>query len=471
MSAIIDDVIDGAEAAGPIAPGPKPLEGPLGTFGLLRALRANPVATWTKVHYDKPIVSGTGVLGRIMVVSDPVLIRHVLVDNAQNYPKDDLQQRLLSPGLGKGLLMAEGEMWRSQRRAIAPLFSPRNVQGFERAMAEVAADFARRLKARRDGRVLDVSREMARATLGVLARTIFSDGLTRTADDFAEAVTDYLGAIGQIDPLDILDAPSFIPRIGRIRARPALRFFSAAVDAMIARRRAQLATAPGDAPRDLLTLLLEARDPDTGEGLGEHEIQANIVTFIAAGHETTSNALTWALYLLSQDPAMQERVEREVDAALPDGIVAPGTLDTLVETRAVIDETLRLYPPAATISRQARDPDRINGLLIKAGTQIVISPWVLHRHNLLWDHPNRFQPSRFLPGARRRIDRFAYLPFGVGPRVCIGASFALQEAVTVLASVIRQVRLELKPGHPIVPLQRISLRPQGGMPMILRHRP
>lgn len=466
MSMIVEDP---RPAEAPLAPGPKRLEGPLGTFALLRALRANPVATWTRMHFERPVVSGTGVLGRVTVVSEPSLIRHVLVDNAANYPKDDLQQRLLSTGLGKGLLMAEGEMWRGQRRAIAPLFSPRNVAGFESAMAEVAAAFVARWRRRRDGRLVDVSRDMAHVTLGILARTVFSDGLTRTAEEFAHAVTAYLGAIGQIDPLDILDAPSFIPRIGRIQARPALRFFEAAVEAIVQRRRALMAT--GEAvPRDLLTLLLEARDPETGQGLDEVEIKANIVTFIAAGHETTSNALTWALYLLSQDPRSRALVEQEVDAALPDGLVVPGVLDRLVHTRAVIDETLRLYPPAATISRQAREPDRVGGLLIKAGTQIVISPWVLHRHELLWDAPNRFRPERFLSGAKGSIDRFAYLPFGAGPRVCIGASFALQEAVTVLATIVRSFRLNLKPGHPIIPVQRISLRPQDGMPMTLHRR-
>ena len=465
---VMSDIDTAAEA--PVAPGPVPLEGPLGTFALLRALRANPVATWTTLHFDRFVVSGTGVLGRITVLSDPALIRHVLVDNAANYPKDDLQKRLLSPGLGKGLLMAEGEMWRGQRRALAPLFSPRTVAGFEAAMAEVAHDFVLRLERRREGRTLDMAQEMAQATLGILARTVFSDGLTRTPAEFAAAVTAYLGAIGQIDPLDILDAPGFIPRIGRIRARPALRFFEEAVDAMIDRRRAQLEGNPEGVPRDLLTLLLDARDPDTGEGLAEVEIKANIVTFIAAGHETTSNALTWALYLLSQDPRTRAGVEQEVDAVLPDGIVIPGALDKLVLTRAVIDETLRLYPPAATISRQARDPDRFGGMLVKAGTQIVISPWVLHRHNRLWDEPNRFRPERFLPDAKREIDRFAYLPFGAGPRVCIGAAFALQEAVTVLATAVRRFRFDLKPGHPIVPLQRVSLRPQGGMPMMLRRR-
>ncbi len=454
----------------PLAPGPTPLERPLGTLALLRALRDNPVATWTKFHFEQPVVSGSSVLGRITVISDPAMIRHVLVENAANYGKDDLQKRVLQPGLGSGLLLADGDMWRSQRRALAPLFSPRIVQGFLTAMADVSRDLVERWDRQRDGRTVDLSTDMARVTLRILARTIFSDGLTRTTDEFASMVTRYLDAIGKLDPLDVLDAPSFIPRIGRIRARPALRFFEEAVESMIARRRAQMDRHPEKVPRDLLTLLLQATDPETGESLDEVEVKANIVTFIAAGHETTSNTLTWALYLLSLDPRSRERVEREVDRLLPEGRIVPGTLDSLVETRAGSDEALRLYPPAATISRQARNADRIGDRLIKAGTQVVISPWVLHRHKLLWEEPDRFRPERFLPGARRSIDKFAYLPFGAGPRVCIGASFALQEAVSVLATIVRSYRLELLAGQDVMPVQRISLRPRGGMPMVLRRR-
>ena len=455
---------------GPLAPRPEPLAAPLGTFALLRALRANPVATWTRLHFEKQVIGGTGVLGRVLVVHDPALVRHVLVDNAANYPKDDLQRRVLSSGLGKGLLMAEGDMWRAQRRALAPLFSPRTVAGFGNAMADVAVEVAARIGRSREGRTLEIGNAMAQAGLAVLARTIFSDGLTRTPAEFAHAVTAYLGAVGKLDPLDILDVPSVVPRLGRLRARPALRFFDAAVEAMITRRRDLVAKGDGTAPKDLLTLLLQARDPETGAGLDDVEVRANIVTFIAAGHETTANALTWALYLLSQDPAARARVEHEADRELPDGRLDPARIDALVETRAVLDETLRLYPPAATISRQALGPDRVNGLLIKAGTQIVISPFVLGRHKTLWRNPDHFQPERFLPEARRSVDRFAYLPFGAGPRVCIGASFALQEAVTILATLVRRVRLDLRPGHPVMPVQRITLRPQDGMPMTVTRR-
>ena len=315
-------------AGAPRAPGPVPLEQPLGTLALLRALRENPVATWTRYHFEHPVVSGTGVLGRVVVVSEPALIRRLLVDNAANYDKGDLQRRMLrSEEGGRGLLMAEGAEWRAQRRALAPLFSPRTVSGFQADMADVSAKLVARWRKQRDGRVVDVADEMARATLRVLARTIFSDGLTRTEEEFVAAVTRYLDAVGRVDPLDILDMPDWVPRVGRLRARPALRFFEAAVEAVVARRREALAADPEGAPRDLTPRLLKARDPETGEGLSEREVKANIITFILAGHETTSNTLTWALYLLSQAPDVRARVEAEVDALLPEGTVGASAVE------------------------------------------------------------------------------------------------------------------------------------------------
>lgn len=452
------------------APGPKPLEKPLGTLALMSELRVNPIATWTTLHYEKLVLSGESVLGKAVVLSDPTLIKQVLVEKAANYPKDRLQQRVLQSGLGKGLLLAEGEVWRAQRLALAPLFSPRVTNGFQNAMADVAGELVERWGYQRDHRSIDVGHEMARTTLRVLARTIFSEGMTRKADEFAVAVTRYLDAIGKIDPLDILDMPAWLPRVGRLRARPALRFFDSVVTEMIAARRALLAQTGSEAPRDLLTLLLQAADPETGASLSEDDVKANIVTFIAAGHETTSNTLTWALYLISQDERVRDSLEAELDRELPDGVVTPLSLDRLIMTRAVIDEALRLFPPAATLTRDAAGPDRLGSLRVKAGTRIIISPWVLHRHKLLWDNPNGFDPGRFLPGRKDQIDRFAYLPFGAGPRVCIGASFALQEAVIILATVIRSYRLALAPGREVMPVQRVTLRPSGGLPMTISRR-
>jgi cytochrome P450 len=319
------------------APAPQPRERPLGGLGLLRALRTNPITIWMRLHYEEPVVLGRTVIGPICVVSDPEAIRYVLVDNAKNYRKGVLQTRVLRPGLGNGLLTAEGESWRLQRRALAPAFTPRLIEGFQPAMACVATKLVERWRhLPPDGRI-DVAREMTHATLEVLERTIFSDGLASEPATLALAVTQYLDTLGRIHPFDALDLPGWIPRFGRGAGRRSLSIFNGAVDTIIAQRRA-LIREGREPPRDLLTLLLEAEAGD--DALAPDEVRANIATFIAAGHETTANTLAWCLFLLGFEPAWRERLERELDDVLADGgDLSPDILPRLVVTRAVVEET------------------------------------------------------------------------------------------------------------------------------------
>lgn len=448
-------------------PAPTPRLKSLGPLALLRVLARNPLEAWTKAHFEKPIVMGGLSIGRVALVSDPAAIRRVLMDNSQNYHKDWLQRRVLSAGLSNGLLTAEGQQWRMQRRALAPLFARRTVLSFSVAMIDAAAALVERLKLR-DGQIEDIAVEATRLTLDVLERTMFSDGLGRSPEEIRLAMKHYFEAIGRLDPFDVLGLPNWVPRLSRWKLRPMLRLFESAIDAIVSTRRRRIAEDPDSVPRDILTLLLEARDPETGEGLSEVEVRANILTFIAAGHETTANSITWSLFLLSQSPEWRARVQAEADREL-DGDVE-GLAERLVETRAVIDEANRLYPPIAAISRAALAPDELAGEPIRRGTMVVIAPYVLHRHRALWADPDAFDPNRFLDGARERIDRFAYLPFGVGPRICIGATFALQEASIVVATVMRHFTLELAPGHAVWPVHRVTVRPSGGLPMIVRRR-
>ncbi len=450
-------------------PAPRPLRRPPDLFAFLKAARTNPLTSWTEEHFERPILAAQGVLGRVTVLSNPAAIRHVLVDNAKNYRKDDLQRRVLAPGLADGLLTAEGDEWRAQRRALAPLFSPRHVGGFARAMDDAALRLMRRLQRRGDGRTIDVALEMTRVTLDVLERTIFTHGVSRDPDALGRAITRYFDAIGPVDPLDVFGLPDWLPRIGRIKARPALRFFDEIVTELMAARKALLA-AGAPAPEDLLTLLLKATDPETGQGLTDLEVRANIVTFIGAGHETTANALSWSLYLLSQAPEIRARVEREVAEALAASPGDPPALDRLTLTRAVVDEAMRLYPPVPFMSRAAIDEDRIGAMKIPGGSLVMIAPYVLHRHRTLWADPDSFDPDRFMPGRKETIDRYAYLPFGAGPRVCIGASFSVQETVIVLARFVDALRFDLVDGHRVVPVQRVTLRPGGGLPMRISAR-
>ncbi|MFY9600078.1 MAG: cytochrome P450 [Pseudolabrys sp.] len=448
-------------------PAPIPRARALGPVSLLRVLANNPLEAWTTAHFEQPIVISGLSIGRVAVVSEPAAIRRVLFDNCENYQKDWLQRRVLSAGLIGGLLTAEGQNWRMQRRALAPLFARKTVMNFSTAMLDVANGLAERL-ALREGEVVDIAVEATRVTLEVLERTIFSDGLGRAPEDIRLAMKGYFETIGRIDPFDMLGVPDFAPRPGRRKLRPMLRVFESAIDTIISARRERIAADPDGAPRDILTFLLNAADPETGEALSEAEIRANILTFIAAGHETTANCISWSLFLLSQSGEWRERVQAEADrefGGAPDGLA-----DRIVETRAVIDEANRLYPPITAISRVALGRDELAGEPIKPGTMIVIAPYVLHRHRALWKKPDNFNPNRFLGDARETIDRFAYLPFGVGPRICIGATFALQEASIVIGTIMRHFTLELVPGFTPWPVQKVTLRPKSGLPMIVRRR-
>jgi cytochrome P450 len=448
-------------------PAPQPRTKPLGLLARIAALRRNPIEIWTKAHYEVPVMVGKTVFGDRAVVSDPAGVRRIFLDNVANYRKDDLQLRVLRPGLGNGLLTADGEEWRTQRRSLAPLLTPRQVAAFADAMAEATREGVERLR-QSDGQRINLSDEMARLTLEILEHTLFSSGLSRDPGEFQRAVTRYFDTIGRVDLMDLLGLPQFLPRFGRRRGRATLEWFGKAVEDIVGARRKLIAEGR-TAPCDILTLLLEAQDPETGRGMPEDDLRANIVTFIGAGHETTANALTWTLYLLSQAPAWRARVEAETDAQL-----VTGPMDTLAErmpvTKAVLEEALRLYPPAAMLTRAAINADEIAGKRIYAGTIVTVSPFLLHRHRTLWECPDDFDPNRFLGANRDRINRFAYIPFGAGPRVCIGMGFALQEAIIVLAHLTKTFRFDLAAGHVVRPIQRITLRPQGGMPMTMHVR-
>lgn len=435
---------------------------------VLRALRVNPIGIWTEAHFEQPIVQGRFAFGRFAVVSEPNAVRKILVDNSAQYRKSAIQTRVLSVALRDGLLTVEGEQWRRQRRLLAPLFSRRTVMRFTPTMATAIDALIGRWRGREEGRVLDIGAEMNRLTLDVLARTCFAGGLGGDPEAMRVAMMTYFEIAGRIDPFDVLGFPDFVPRLTRWKVRPMLRYFEEAVNAIIVARKSELASSPGDCPRDLLSALLSARDPETGQPLSEIEAKANILTMIAAGQETTANALTWALFLLSQSSEWRERVLAEAKIEF-DGDLE-GLADRLTTTRAVIDEALRLYPPITATSRTAVQRDELAGRVIEPGTLVVVAPYVLHRHRQLWDHPDVFDPSRFLPCAARKIERGAFIPFGVGARMCLGASFAHQEATLVLASVVKNFELRMAPGQSVWPQQGITLRPREPLLMTAKAR-
>lgn len=444
-------------------------ERPLSRLEQMWWLANNPIQSWIRPHFEMPIVSGPSLVGPMALINDPAGIRHVLVDNAANYEKDPLQMRVLaagsSPGAGEGLLIARGELWRRTRRTLAPLFTPRRVAGFAGVMQDRARTRVDRWLRRRPGSIIEIDREMTGLTYDMLSATLFSDDLADDAAEFEKQLAVLLDSIGRIHPFDVFNAPRWMPRIGRGNATKSRRFFEDAMERLIVRRSEAIGSGRS-APDDLMTALLRASDPETGAGLTHAEVSANLFTLIAAGHETTARGLAWTFYLLSRSPEWEARCVEEALAAPDDPAL---WLDCLPSIRAVFEESMRLFPPVPHMSRIAGADDVIGDTSIAAGTLIVIAPFVLHRHRLLWRDPDGFDPGRFLSPAREGIDRFAFIPLGAGPRVCIGLTFAMQEAIIVLTEALRRVHLRLVGPHP-KPVHRITLRPAGRLTMAVEPR-
>ncbi|MBV9018271.1 MAG: cytochrome P450 [Alphaproteobacteria bacterium] len=388
-------------------------------------------------------------------------IRHVLIDNADNYARTSATIRLLYPIAGRGLLLAEGEDWRQQRRTVAPSFAPRTVPLIARPIAAVADELAATLAAE-TGEV-DLAEHMQRLAIEVAGRAMFSLEMQDFAPRMRAMLHDYGERLAQPTPLEIL-LPLWIPTRGDIARRRFRRQWLALIGDIIDARQAKGAAGAG---RDLLDLM--ASDPETGKAVSRKKLADQVATMIAAGHATTAVALFWAFYLLAAAPAVQQRIAEEaapLDLS-PDG--AADALPHLTYTRAVVQEALRLYPPAYGIFRVARRADEADGVPIPKGAIIMIAPWLLHRHRKLWTDPDVFDPARFLPGTPPP-DRFAYLPFGIGPRVCIGAQFALTEATLVLARLVRQFEIRRADNRPVIPVAAITVRPDHPPPFRLRPR-
>jgi cytochrome P450 len=439
---------------------------PLGFAEFLWVGWRDPLLMWSNRHFREPQLYGKGPMGAVIVVSHPEGVRHVLTENAANYEKGALQRRVLGPMLADGLLLTEGDVWRRARRILAPLFTPSRTQRLAARMGEVCTRRVEGWSLQHGARVLNIDSEMSGLTFDMLSATLFSDELDGDGQGFEKALNRYLSVGARIDPLDVIDAPAWIPRLGRAASGGVARFFEERVAGLVVRRRALIESGAA-APDDLLSALLLARDEQDGAALSDREVAANILTFILAGHETTARTLGWALHLISRSPGVAARLRDEADAF---DLTDPKWAEALPWTRAVIEESMRLFPPAPTLARRALGPDVIGGQAIEAGTAVAISPWVLHRHELLWDEPDAFRPERFLPANRKAIDRYAYIPFSAGPRVCIGAAFALQEAMIALATLLRAADVEAITTAEPRPTHQITLRSRKPIHLRLRAR-
>jgi len=445
-------------------PAPKPRQVPPSFLEMVRIVYRNPLELWGEPSYNKPWISVNGAGGPLVIANDPGLIRHILVDNAKNYRMSTVRQKVLRPILRDGLLTAEGDIWKRSRKAMAPVFTPRHIFGFARPMLDRSRAFAERY---RDGETVDVARDMTSLTYDILAETLFSGEIAAPPGTFEAQIDRLFETMGRVDPLDLLRAPDWLPRITRIRGRRTMAYFRGIVADTIRQRSEKLARA-GNAPQDFLTLLLKAESPD---GLTRGEVEDNIITFIGAGHETTARALGWTLYCLANSPADRAVVEAEIDAVLAREPDPAKWLEAMPLTRATFEEAMRLYPPAPSINREPIEEDSYGDLILRKGATVLVMPWTVHRHRALWERPDAFMPSRFHPENRDRIDRYQYLPFGAGARICIGAAFAMQEAVIVLGVLMSCWRFDTVAETKPWPVQKLTTQPEGGLPMRVTKRP
>ena len=426
---------------------------PLPLWRTLLQLRRNAIGTWGDPAYELPILSGTFLGRQSLILNAPDAIRRVLIDNHANYGRTPATLRILHPLIGDGLFLAEGNAWKHQRRLVAPAFAPRSLEIVARHVATVAEETVSGLMRRTPGPV-DVLRTMQYLALEVAGRALFSQAMHAHGAAIRAGIEGYGTRLARPSFLDFLLPPEAPDPLAWARRR-AGRGFKGVLDRIIAERGR---TPPADPPRDLFDVLSTARDPETGEPFAPELLRDQIATLMIAGHETTALSLFWAVYLLSLSPHWQERVAEEAAAVdlSPEG--AARAYERLPVTRAVINETLRLYPPAYTIVRLAKGPDKVGDAEVSPGALVVVSPWLLHRHRRLWHDPDAFDPARFLPGAPAP-ERCAYLPFGIGPRVCIGAQFALLEATLVLAALARAFHIDLPGNKRVLPMAVVTTAP------------
>lgn len=400
---------------------------------------------------------------RLWLVNEPELVRHVLEKNAGNYPKS-VNYRDLELVLGKGLLTSEGSFWLRNRKLVQPAFHPRRDAGSLAAMSEairaLLADWDREGEA-----TFDIAPDMGRLALGAVGRALFGIDLARDATTVADALkvlTRYVEARW----VSIVKWPWSVPTPSNVRAWRAARVVDSRVQDVIRERRAN-----PEARDDLLSALVRARDEGSLEGMDERQLRDEVVTLMLAGHETTACALTWAWWLLAKNPEVARKLEAEVDAALGKREPALADLEALRWPSLIAQEALRLYPPAWWFERQAAGPDELGGFPVEPETLMVICPYTLHRHPRFWDRPLDFDPERFTPERSQGRPRHAFIPFGAGPRLCVGSRFALLEMQLAFVLLAQRWSFDLVPDHPVVPESLVTLKPRNGVRLVRRRRP
>jgi cytochrome P450 len=386
--------------------------------------------------------------------------KHVLADNSTNYNKG-IGLVHARRALGDGLLTSEGELWRKQRKVIQPAFQSKRIAAQAAVVAEEAAGLVRRLRARADGQPVDVVRELTSLTLGVLGRALLDTdlGVFGSVGEMFGAVQDQ--AMFELASLSAV--PTWVPLPRQVRFRHARDELQRVVDELVSERAAHT-----DGRDDVLSRLIISAGQEVSPRIGQVRLRDELVTLLLAGHETTASTLSWSLYLIDRHPEVRERLRDEAIAVLSDRLPTYEDLHQLRYTTMVVEEVMRLYPPVWILPRKAVGSDEVGGYDVPPGADILICPYTLHRHPRFWDAPERFDPDRFAPAHQASRPRYAYIPFGAGPRFCVGNGLGMMEAVFVIAVICRELRLAKVASHRVVAEPMLSLRMRGGLPMTVR---
>ncbi|MBQ0823461.1 cytochrome P450 [Microvirga sp. HBU67558] len=434
-------------------------------LSVVPALVRDPLQALPPEIYREPVVYSQVAGRRRILLADPALIHEALVRNADALNKGEDVRRALGPALGRGLLTADGAHWRWQRQSVAPAFRHEKLLGLLPSMIAAAEKTRERWLAPGAGASVGIGREMMRTTFDIIVDTMMSGPGEIDVARVERGITDYLKPTGWVFALSILDLPDWLPYPGRRRAAAAAAYLRSSVTRMIAERRRN-----PDGREDLVALLLAASDPESGRTMTDEEIADNLLTFVTAGHETTALGLAWTFLLLARHPEQEARVVAEIDAVTQGGPVRPEHIGQLAYARQVFSEAMRLYPPAPIITRTATRSFALGGFRVPEGAVVIVPIHAVHHHAALWTDPARFDPERFAPEPAKARHRYAYLPFGAGPRICIGSAFATMEAVAIMAVLLQAVRLRARSDAMPDPMMKVTLRPRREAEMSVERR-
>ncbi|MFM9941370.1 MAG: cytochrome P450 [Hyphomicrobiaceae bacterium] len=440
----------------------KPPKQPMPLWRFLPTFVRNPLRAIPEPVYHEPIFAPPQMRGRMAWITDPTLVEQILLEDHENFPKSPIEKRIFEKILGEGILTSEGPTWRWQRRTVAPLFRHGEVQASVPQMAAAAERLVAQWRRGQTGATRRIEHDMTNVTFDVLASTIFAGATNAEADVLKTAIGAYLEHTSWDIAYEILKFPDWVWHPAHGRMLRAARQLTGTMLGIVRREREK-----GWPGGGLMARIGAATDPETGIPMSEEQMAHNLLTFAAAGHETTAKALTWALYLLARAPDWQQRLHDEARQVIGDGPFEARHIDALVLTRQVVKEAMRLYPPAPVMGRMARCDVQLGAHRFTAGAMLVIPIYVIHRHRKLWNDPDRFDPTRFEAARESTYKRTQFMPFGFGPRICIGMSYAMNEAIVLLASFMRSARVTWDGRHVPEPVSRVTLRPKGGMPLVI----